>query len=316
MGSSGSYYDRDTVDGYKRNSHGYSEHAAQLERRRVVDNGVLFTERRRLHCQGASPIVLAFDVTGSMGNLPKILSDKLPLVAGQLAIRQYVHEPWISLAAIGDIKHDKAPLQVTDFIEPRHLDSQLERLFFEAGGGNNDQESYEFTAYAYASRSLLPQAKTPFFIFTGDEGFSPVLASSDLEHHFHESHPRSLESAEVFKQLQHIYHGNVIKIRRPYGRTQLNARIQRQWEEILGADYIVPVLDDQAIGDLILGILAIRGGSTTLDEYLKDMETARDKPQTKQRIKLVETALTPLAKLGPMRPIQHVQPEFDPANHL
>lgn len=316
MGGGGAFYDRDTTDGYERNDKGYSARAEQLEKRKTVDQGVLFTRKRRLRCNALSPIVLAFDVTGSMGTLPKILSDKLPMLAGQLAIREYLRQPMISLAAIGDIRSDTAPIQVTDFVEPRHLDSQLERLFFEGFGGGNDQESYEFTAYAYAERSELPEAQTPFFIFTGDEGFRPTLAASDLERHFDEKHARAIDAKEVFDKLKQVYHGNVIKIRRSYGSAHTDGRIQRQWEEALGADYIVPITDDQAIGDITLGVLAVRGGATDLDGYLCDMETARDKPQSKARIKLVEKALTRLAKLGPTKPRVRVDPDFDPEDRL
>lgn len=317
MGGGGAYYERDVRHNDKRNAAGYSAFAAQLDKRREADPGVLFTRDRKLHCEAASPIALACDGTGSMGALPKIFFDRAPLLAGQLATRQYVADPEVSMSVIGDITSDNCPIQATDFTKVRHLDPQIERLFIEGGGGPGYYESYEFALYALAKRSLLTQAVTPFLIITGDEGFRLTLSASDLNRIFGENYRRAIEAAEVFAEVRRVYNDNVILLRRPYrANPDADRVIQKQWEDALGADYIVPIKEDTAVMDLILGILAVRGGNSNLDLYLRDMEIARDEPQTKTRIKLVEKALTRLAKLGPTKPRVRVEPDFDPEDRL
>jgi hypothetical protein len=82
-----------------------------------------------------NPIVVAVDVTGSMGNFPKVIYDKLPMFYGQIMMQGYLEEPSISFAAIGDVHHDRAPLQVTPFAEGAEIDENHKKIGIENGGG-------------------------------------------------------------------------------------------------------------------------------------------------------------------------------------
>src|SRR5436190_20811646 len=83
MGGGGSYYDRDISDGYARSTQGFSQDAAEKMGRTAADPGLL-PKDRKLVTSSKSPVVYAFDVTGSMGNLPRIIYDKMPLIGGQV----------------------------------------------------------------------------------------------------------------------------------------------------------------------------------------------------------------------------------------
>src|SRR5262249_13920715 len=181
--------------------------AAEKMGRREADPGLL-PKDRRLTCAAASPVVYAFDVTGSMGNLPRIIYDKMPLVAGQIAECGYLQDAEISLAAVGDIQSDRAPLQIAEFSIIRKLDDWLERIWLEGGGGGQTKESYEHTAYFYARRCELGAAKTPFFVITGDEGFRETLYASDLARHFGGEH-ENVEAQAIFDELKQKFAGNV-----------------------------------------------------------------------------------------------------------
>ena len=140
MGGGGSYYDRDVQDGYSRGSSGFSTDAAEKMGRQSADPGLL-PKDRTLTCTARCPVVYAFDVTGSMGNLPRIIYDKMPLIAGQIAECGYLIDPQISLAAIGDILSDDAPLQIAEFSLIRKLDDWLQRIWLEGNGGGQARES-------------------------------------------------------------------------------------------------------------------------------------------------------------------------------
>src|SRR5215470_10226318 len=288
MGGGGSYYDRDVKDGYDRGKTGFSDQAAEKMGRNAADPGLLPRDRR-LRCDAASPVVYAFDVTGSMGNLPKIIYDKMPLIAGQIAECGYLEDAEISLAAIGDILSDRAPVQVAEFSIIRKLDDWLERIWLEGNGGGQARESYEYMAYFYARRCDLPAAKTPFFVLTGDEGFRETLYANDLARHFGGSHT-NVEAAAVFAELKAKFAGNVFLVRRQYGGKE-NDAIQAQWEQALGAERVVPLGSDQAIADVTLGLFALVTGSRTLDGYLDDLKTRRAVPQTDERIAEVRASL-------------------------
>ena len=307
MGGSGEHYDRDTRDGYARTAKGTSVVAEKEMSRQGVDRGLL-PKNRLLTCEAQSPIVYAFDVTGSMDNLPKIIYDKMPLMAGQIAECGYLRDPQVSLAAVGDIVCDDAPLQIGDFTKMRKLDDWLKRMWLEKGGGGQAVESYEYAAYFYARFCELPKAKTPFFLFTGDEGFRETLYASDLTRHFGGKH-KDVETKDIFDELKRKFMDNVILLHRPY-RDSDDVDIVRQWSGVLGKDHIVVLKSDQAVADVTLGIFAIVSGARTLEEYLRDLKTTRDVPQTDARIREVRQSLAGLKQMRqqPCLPDDDVEP--------
>ena len=293
MGGGGSYYDRDVSDKKLRTRSGFTSVAEEKFQRRSADEAVL-PKNRRLICNVRSPVVLAMDDTGSMGNLPKIFTDKTPMVAGQLAERKYLEDVEISLAGIGDVISDDAPIQVADFSAVRNLDNWLERLWLEGNGGGQHFESYEFMAYFYAKYVEMPNAETPMFIFTGDEGFREELLATDLTKHFGGRHKKT-SAKEIFDELKRKFKGNVFLIHRYYQDARLNEEILRQWQGVLGETHVIemgPQKNDLAIADIMLGLFAIIGGKQTLVEYLNDM---RARGQDEHRCNIVFGALKDLA---------------------
>ncbi len=98
------------------------------------------------------PIILALDVTGSMGEIPHYLvKTGLPQLM-QKVIDNGVKHPQLLFIGIGDHTCDDAPLQVGQFESSDELlDKWLTNLFIESGGGGNDGESY-LLAWFFASR--------------------------------------------------------------------------------------------------------------------------------------------------------------------
>lgn len=296
MGGGGSYYDRDVKDGYDRGGAGFSKDAGEKMGRSAADPGLL-PKDRRVTCAAGSPVVYAFDVTGSMGNLPRIIYDKMPLIAGQIVECGYLQDPEVGLAAVGDILSDRAPIQIADFSIIRKLDDWLQRIWLEGNGGGQAQESYEYTAYYYARMCDLTKAQTPFFIFTGDEGYRDTLYKGDLERHFGGKH-ENVEALEIFAELKKKFLGNVFLIHRKYSGSE-NDKIVAQWEKALGKDWVVPLGSDQAIADVTLGVFALRTGVRTLDSYLEDLKTKRAVPQTDERVEEVRASLLRLSQMDP-----------------
>ena len=297
MGGGGSYYDRDTKDGYESTPRGHSKEAESLMGRDRVDPGVL-PMGRRVASRARAPIVLAYDVTGSVDALPMVFADKLPMVAGQIADNGYVDEPEISLAAVGDLG-DKAPVQVADFAEIRSLDDWLKRLWREKGGLGNHVEAYAYMAYFYAFCCDIPNAVTPFCVFIADEGMHRTLYKSDLERLFGGTR-ETISTADVFKELDRRFKGNVFLVHRHYDYG--DAEALSVWRECLGDERIVPLGSDRAIADLLLGLFAIVNGVRTLEAYLDDMVNASAKPQSAARIAEVRKSLAHLPAFVASRP--------------
>lgn len=289
MGGGGSYYHRDVTDRSRRTSKGFSDVAEEKMSRSRVDAAVL-PHNRKLTCAAKSPIIYALDVTGSMGDLPKIIFDKMPMIAGQLIEKDYLEDVMISLSAVGDVLSDRAPLQICDFSVVKNLDEWLQRIWLEGRGGGQAEESYELIAYFYAKMCEIPNAETPIFLFTGDEGFRESLPVGTLKAYFGEG-LESTNAKSVFEELKKKFKGNVFLIHRRYREGQ-DREIVEQWENVLGKEKVIKLKSDLAIADVTLGLFAIVTGKRTLEQYLQDMKA---RGQDEQRITEVGESLKALA---------------------
>ncbi|MBI4120724.1 MAG: hypothetical protein HY457_00505 [Parcubacteria group bacterium] len=311
MGGSGTYYDgRDVTSKALRVAGGFTTVAQRDLSRSSVDASLL-PKDRKLICEAKDPLVYFFDVTGSMGKLPKIIYDKWPGIVGQIVARRYLLDPQMSLAAVGDTTSDDAPLQMADFSVLRNLDRFFKKIYFEGKGGAQHLESYEVAAYFYAYLCDFPNAETPICLFTGDEGFREELYADDLCKHFGGQH-KDTTANNVFRDLLKKFKGNVLLIHRYYPDGK-DSEIVRQWRRVLGEDRVIlmPKGDegDLAIGDITLGVYAVVSGARTLPQYLEDMRTrplnlgqdVEYEPQSPERIRQVEKALEPLKNWKPVK---------------
>lgn len=297
-GSSSEYYDRDVSTARKLSS-GVSTFAQEeMSRSELFED--LLPLKRELVSTHKNPLVYIYDVTGSMGNLPKLIYDKMPMIAGQIIEQKYLDDPDISLAAVGDVTSDRGPLQVCDFSLIKNLDPWLKKIWIEGKGGGQHFESYEFMAYFYARYCEIPNAQLPILLFTGDEGFREQLSERELKKRFGGQH-EDINAETVFAELKKKFMGNVFLLHKRYSSYGLDSEIVEQWEKVLGKDHIVILPDDTAIADLTLGILALASGKKTLEEYIEDMKNRplemagkKYKPQTQERIGQVTKALEPL----------------------
>lgn len=299
MGGGGRYYSRDVTDSSRKDSRGISDFAEEIMSRSDVDKALLPYDRK-LACQAKSPIAYPFDHTGSMGDLPKMLCDRMPNIVGELARCEYLEDPMMSIAAVGDIFSDgSSSIQICDFSPIRSLDEWLQRIYLGRGGGGQAKESYEFVAYFYARMVELPNAVTPIFLFTGDEGFYENLLATDLKKHFGGTHEKII-ARDVFDELKKKFQGNVFLLHPThahYGQAK-EKEIVAQWEETLGKEKVIKLRDKSAIADVTLGIFALTSGRT-LDEYIEDIKNrpldlgdgVKYKPQSQERIDEVRKSL-------------------------
>lgn len=284
----GGYYDRDvgstpassaSSGGYDYG--GYTDKAAKaLSSRSMSDD--LSPVKRKLSTDAKSPIVVAMDVTGSMGDWSKIIYDKMPMFFGQILLQDYMKDPAISFAAVGDANCDSAPLQVCDFARGTDLDGWLKKLYLEGGGGGTAQESYELAAACYAKTKFTAKDAQPVFFFIGDEGFYKKVSAAIAERIFGTT--EAIDGDEAFKSLMEKF--EVFLIHKAYQSD--DAKIVRQWSATIGPERVLKLEDPKAVIDVMLGALAIISQARDLDSYVVDME---GRGQTKARIATVKDAL-------------------------
>jgi hypothetical protein len=254
----------------------YDDHRA-TSLKAAVDKSVkassLIPKQLTTNCE--SPLVIACDVTGSMGEWPAVIFSKLPYLEHE-AIEYLGDDCEISFAAVGDVFSDSYPLQVQEFAKGTGLKTALEKLVIEGNGGGQSMESYDVAAVYYAEACEMPNAiRKPIFIFIGDEGIYSFVDSLKVEELTGIKVPSKTGPAKVFGQLREKF--AVYAIRKPYGCSSDNPsaqeqQIQKQWGELLGEDHVLSLPDAARVVDVIFGILAKETGKVS---YFKKELTDR-----------------------------------------
>lgn len=295
----GGYYDRDVYSGRSSGGWDYASDAPSSSkfdtRSSSADPSVLKTTRR-LKCANENPIVVAMDVTGSMGIAAKVIYDKMPMFYGQIKIQDYLPDPAISFAAVGDINCDSDPIQICDFAEGDDLDAWLEKLYLEGGGGGQYHESYEMFAYFYNEKVDLTHPKRlPFLFFIGDEGFYQTIRGSDIKRYFNIT-SEDIDANGVFEDLKEKY--NVFLVHKPYSFSATDTKIVREWTDAIGQENVLILEDPKSVVDVMLGAIALVSESRDLDTYIADLKglgADPDRTQTPERIRDVTKSLKNLS---------------------
>lgn len=94
------------------------------------------------------PIIIALDLTASMGMIPQnLIQEGLPKMISHI-LQGGVQSPAVLFLGVGDHEVDKEPLQIGQFESgDEELDKWLSRTYLERGGGGNEGESYGLAHY-------------------------------------------------------------------------------------------------------------------------------------------------------------------------
>lgn len=128
------------------------------------------------------PVILALDVTGSMGSAAMAVAKKLNGIVTDIG--KDVKDAEFCVMAIGDTYCDDAPVQMSQFESDVRIARAFDDVWFEAGGGSNEWESYTAAWYMAAYRTDLDVWKRGgrgVLITLGDEVINPVLSLSELQ---------------------------------------------------------------------------------------------------------------------------------------
>lgn len=220
-----------------------------------------------------TPIIIASDVTGSMGVMASKVLQQLPNLVRMLNNSVVVTDPHIMLGAIGDLQHDSFPLQVTQFESSTVLCDQAEDLYIESGGGNNEWESYDLPWYfaALKTRTSLDNQRKGYIFTIGDEPPPPSkydsYMSSKFKQHFGSNvtmlHPS--ESLEEASERYNVFH--LIIDSHGYCRRYPN-KVIGQWQQLLGNNALL-LNDETALSEVIIAIMMINEGQWTIEEAIK-----------------------------------------------
>lgn len=179
-------------------------------------------------------IVFALDVTGSMGEIPRLLaSQQLPSFMKILMDCQ-IPDPQILFMAVGDAVSDEAPLQAGQFESTAELmDQWLTWSYLEGGGGGTGQESYELGLYFLAMHTemdcLVKRKKRGYLFMTGDEEPYPTLSRYVVEAITGDRLDEDVPCEEVVAEVQKSFIPFFVIPDRARAK-----RCERTWRNLLG----------------------------------------------------------------------------------
>ncbi|MGW4768372.1 hypothetical protein ACWEO2_10065 [Nocardia sp. NPDC004278] len=209
--------------------------------------GVTVRECRDSDEHGNSlPIAVLFDVTGSMGRVPRIMQDKLTKLHGLLRSKGYVQDPQIMFGAIGDADTDRVPLQVGQFESDNRMDEQLRNILLEGGGGGQKSESYELAAYFMATHVVTDawerRGKRGYLFIIGDELNKARLAGRHIRAVIGDHVRTDIDVASIYRELAERWHVHYIL---PNQSSYFDdPEIAEHWRGLLGQNFMK--LDDPA----------------------------------------------------------------------
>ncbi len=128
------------------------------------------------------PVILALDVTGSMGDAAMEVAKKLNAVMTKLY--DNTQDVEFLVMGIGDLAYDSAPVQASQFESDIRIAEQLDKIYFEGGGGGNGYESYTAAWYFGLHHTKLDcweRGKKGIIITMGDEPLNPYLPYRSLK---------------------------------------------------------------------------------------------------------------------------------------
>ena len=188
-----------------------------------------------------TPIIIAFDVTGSMGRIPHMMiKEYLPKIL--LTLQEAgVPDPQVMFMAFGDQYSDYHPIQATQFeSDTEKIQNSLESLYLEGGGGGNGGESpalaYAIAGYHTEIDSWYKRGKKGFMFTISDEPCHPQLESeAQVEHLGYEKGTKSKSAAEIISKAKEQY--NIFHLHMDDGAYSVRS-VESSWKELLGDHFL------------------------------------------------------------------------------
>ena len=222
------------------------------------------------------PVILALDVTGSMGQGAVEVAKKLNEI--MMLLYTKIRDVEFCIMGIGDIAYDSAPIQISQFESDIRIAEHLDKIYFEHGGGGNIYESYTAAWYMglhHTSLDAWKRNRRGIIITMGDECINPVLNKGELTHFVGDSLQADIETTDLYPETINkfdIYH---LSVDDKYTSYHYNKdRIDNSWQKYLDNKHYI-VVNINNIANTIVNIIenSIINDSTDSNIYVPNENT-------------------------------------------
>ena len=259
--TSTSYVNHSTVSrGYSNMDDFYNASAQELYRSEQL-NEVLNPKGVMRECVDSDehpetiPVILALDVTGSMGSAAEAVAKQLNDIMTELY--KSVKDVEFCIMAIGDLSYDNAPIQMGQFESDIRIAEQLEKVYFERGGGGNAWESYTAAWYMGLNHTKLDcwnRGKKGIIITMGDEPMNPYLPMRPLAKVTGDNIQGDIDTKSLYEAVTKkfdVYHIGIDNIATSFWL--YGDRIKESFGKLLGQNYQVSTCQNlhKTIADMI-----------------------------------------------------------------
>ena len=229
----------------------------------------------------SNAIIIALDVTGSMGCVLKAIITKLGGLLEEIYDRKPVSDPHVMCMGIGDVFYDRAPLQVTQFEADIRIAEQLKEIYLEQGGGGNSSESYHLPWYFAAKHTAIDcfeKRKKKGYLFTiGDEQTPPTLTKDHIEKVFgkEKASERDYTTEEILDMVSDKYEIYHLMVAQGSHFRSHGEEVRNAWGNLLG-QRAIELVDYEHLPETIVSIIQATEGEckATIVDSWKDKSTA------------------------------------------
>jgi len=185
------------------------------------------------------PVILALDVTGSMGSAATMCASKLDEIMKELYDK--VKDVEFLMMGIGDLACDDAPIQASQFESDIRILDQTTKVYFEGGGGGNSYESYTAAWYFGLHNTKLDcwkRGKKGIIITMGDEPLNPYLPGRRLSEVLGTS-TQDVDTEVLYKEVCEKYDVYHIAITNNSCYNRYKDEIKDSWGKLLNQHLII-----------------------------------------------------------------------------
>ena len=206
------------------------------------------------------PVILALDVTGSMSDAAVEVAKKLNVVMTNLY--DQVQDVEFCIMGIGDLACDDGPIQISQFESDIRIAEQLDKVWFEFGGGGNTFESYTAAWYMgtrHCNLDCWKRGEKGIIITIGDERLNPYLPGDKLSEVTGDNLQGDVETKDLYEEVRQKY--DVYHIHVNHGSDWDKDNIVRSFG-MLGDHFREANLDD--ITNVIVDIITNNNGASSI----------------------------------------------------
>lgn len=198
------------------------------------------------------PVILALDVTGSMGQAAVKTAQQLNEIMTSLYEDESVKDIEFCVMGIGDLYCDNSPIQISQFESDIRIAEQMSDVYFEFGGGGNTWESYSAAWYMGLNHCKLDcwdRGQKGIIITLGDELPNPYLDYTELNAVTGDKLTKDISTVKLLnatREKYDVYHVSVDDENSSYEWHNRSHKLDDKWRQLLGNNYKVANLNNLA----------------------------------------------------------------------